>query len=383
MIGVAGLLAVQVIRQAAVDALASGRPEAAAKFWNGHPAVQTQLGLLAIAEAARQGHAVQPATLDRIYEAARKAPLDPRPFLVRGVQAQLAGDTAVATKAYQAAELRDARSLPARYFLADLYLRTGDVEQGLGEIGALAQLVPQGADKVGPYVAAFAGAPVNWPALRDFFSANPAIASATLTAMAADPAKADVVLALAPREPPISRSAWLPILLGSLTAAGDYAKARQIWAGATGARGSEAALLFDPDFTRPDAPEPFNWSLTSSPTGLAERQQGSGLHVIFYGQQDGVLASQLLVLPPGRYRLSTQVTSVAAAADGLRWSLSCAQGGKELASRALPSTIGRPWTFEVPPSCRAQQLQLVGSAADVPQQADVTIRAVRLARAGR
>ena len=66
-------------------------------------------------------------------------------------------------------------------------------------------------------------------------------------------------------------------------------------------------LLFDPDFSKPEPPPPFNWALTSSTVGLAERQPGGRLHAIFYGQEDGALARQLLVLPPGRYHFSMRL----------------------------------------------------------------------------
>ena len=90
------LLAVQVVRTAAVSALADARPADAARLWPGHPSVETSLGMITIAEAARDGRAVRAETFDRIFDASAKAPLAPEPFLVRGVQAQLGGETAVA-----------------------------------------------------------------------------------------------------------------------------------------------------------------------------------------------------------------------------------------------------------------------------------------------
>jgi hypothetical protein len=90
------LLAAQVLRIAAVGALADTRPADAAKVWAGHPVVERQLALIGIAEAARAGKPVDQRTLASIFDASAKAPLDPDAFLVRGVQAQLEGQAGLA-----------------------------------------------------------------------------------------------------------------------------------------------------------------------------------------------------------------------------------------------------------------------------------------------
>src|SRR5690349_9643608 len=101
------LVAAQVVRIAAVSALAEARPADAAKAWAAHPAVETQLALIGIAEAARAGRPVDRPTLSAIFDASAKAPLGAEAFLVRGVQAQLAGKPGIAEKAFLAAERRD------------------------------------------------------------------------------------------------------------------------------------------------------------------------------------------------------------------------------------------------------------------------------------
>ena len=173
---------------------------------------------------------------------------------------------------------------------------------------------------------------------------------------------------------------WLPILVGSLGEAGQYAKARDIWSAVAHAPLAPGSLIFDPRFTDGEAPPPFNWMLASSTVGLAERLPGRGLHLIYYGQEDGVLASQLLVLPPGRYRLGTDAPSVPDSAGSLQWRLVCARDNEVIAAVALDDAIRRGWRFAAPSSCPAQRLELAGSASDVARQTDVTIRSVRLER---
>jgi hypothetical protein len=101
---------------------------------------------------------------------------------------------------------------------------------------------------------------------------------------------------------------------------------------------------------------------------------------MFYGQQDGVLASQLLVLPPGRYRLSTNAPNAPEGASTLRWTLVCARDSSTIASVPLDQAIAGTWQFQVPPSCAAQRLELFGTSSDVARQTDLTIRSIELTR---
>src|SRR5258708_7236128 len=87
------LIAVQVVRNAAVNALYEVRPADAARLWSGHPASEIAIAMTDIARASRARRPMPPSAFSLIADAADKAPLAPEPFLVRGVQAGLAGDT--------------------------------------------------------------------------------------------------------------------------------------------------------------------------------------------------------------------------------------------------------------------------------------------------
>ena len=372
---VTAILALQVLRQGVVDAFAGAAPRVASAVWPGHPDVEITRGMIEIAERTRQGRPVTDSAIARVFAAARSAPLAPEPYLVRGIQAQLAGDFGSAERAFLAAKERDPVSLPARYFLADQYLRRGDAQAGLREIAVLARLAPGGVTSLAPYVAAYARQRAVWPQLRALFRAEPQLERAALQALAADPANAETVMALATRRGP--GADWLPAMIGSLVKAKKYAEARRLWASVAGVEGHERQFLYDGDFARAEAPPPFNWALTSSAVGLAERVRGGGLHVIYHGREDGVLAAQMILLPPGRYRMDAPAGGTRS--DALHWALQCASDGRELARRAVKDMAGG-WVFDVPADCPAQRLQLVGSAGDMPQPADVTIRSARLQR---
>ena len=372
------LVAIQVIRNSAVRAWGDDQPALAAQAWSEHPDVQLALGMTAIATAAGEGKPIAAPVFDQIFSASRTSPLATEPFLVRGVQAQLSGDPSLAEQAFVAAKLRDGRSLPARYFLTEHYLRKRDAARGLREIAALARLVPDGVPKLAPFVARYARDPRNTDQLRQVFRAEPFLEDSTLSVLATDASNSDLIFALSNPQRRSSKSAWVPGLLDSLVRDRQYEKARRIWAALSGVRlGDE--LIFDPQFTRANEPPPFNWSLTSSTVGLAERQPGGGLHLIYYGQEDGSLASQLLILPAGTYRLSTK-SAAGNQAESLRWILVCAVTNNPIASVPLDQAISRGWRLEVPASCPAQRLELGGTASDLPQQVDVTIQGVSLTR---
>lgn len=376
------LLAVQIVRNAAVDSLTETQPQIAARAWAGHPEVQAQLAMIAIASATGKGRPLPQSAFRELARSALKAPLLPQPFLVRGVQAQLAGNERMARAAFIAAERRDPRALPAHYFLAELDLRTGNVEHGLSELAVLAMLAPNGALAVAPFIATFARDQRNWPRVRALFRSNPNIRGYTLAQLAADPANARAIMALADPAIPASDKGWLASLVGNMAAAGKYAEARTLWAARTNARTSPGEPLFDATFSNPEPPPPFNWALTSSTVGLAERRPGGRLHAIFYGQQDGVLARQLLVVEPGTYRVSMRIAGDPARLASLNWSARCDKSTEPLASVDLATVSRRAWSYAVPPSCAALWLELVGVADDFPKVAEVTISELRMSRVG-
>jgi tetratricopeptide (TPR) repeat protein len=374
---VALLVAVQVVRNAAAAQFAERSPATAARIWPGHPSAELSLAMTRIGDATRLRRQVPESVFAEVRDAALKAPLEPEPFLVRGVQAQLAGDAPLALQAFAAAERRDPRSLPAHYFLADALFRAGDSRRGLQEVGTLARLAPNGLTTVGPYIAAYAKDPENWPQLRELFRGNPQMETAALVGLANDATNADAVLALARDTRGAAAAAWLPVLVNSLVAAGQYDKARAVWA-----RGAQVddrqALVHDAGFTDARSPPPFNWALMSSTVGLAERQSGGRLHIIFYGHDDGLLARQLLLLGPGNYRMTMTVAGNAADARALTWSVRCYSSQTPLAGVPLDVLASRGWAFTIPSGCAAQWLELSGVSSDLSRQTEVVIGKLNL-----
>jgi hypothetical protein len=374
------LLGLQVVRNAAVSAFGETSPTDAAMLWERHPATEIGVALTDIARASRARRAVTPAAFAMIKDAAVKAPLAPEPFLVRGVQAQLAGDGETAQHAFEAAQWRDPRSLPAAFFLADRYFRSGNVSHGLRQVAALARLSPDGGTAAVPYLVQYASSPANWPALRALFRSNSQLARPVLVALASNHATVPAVLALADPSDK-GNPEWLVPLVDTLIKAGDYAEAHAIWGRTAGRSAGQNELLHDATFNDRSAPPPFNWQLTSATVGVAERQPRGRLHVVFYGSEDGTLASQLLLLQRGSYRLSMQLLGDRARAHALTWSLWCDKAAQPLASVTLDLAAARGWQFEVPAGCAAQWLKLSGTSGDMQQQSDLSIERLKLQKA--
>jgi hypothetical protein len=378
---IALLLSVQIVRNAAILSWSASKPALASEVWGGHPATEIGKSMTEIAKAARARQPIPLSAFSTMGDAARKEPLAPEPFLVRGVQAQVQGDGATAQRAFEAAQWRDPRSLAAAYFLADRYLRNGDPQRGLREVAALARLAPNGEAVVGPYLAAYATNPANWPALRELFRENPMLANNALATLATNAATVPALLALADPQARGKDVTWVPLLLNTLTGEGKFGQARAIWAKMAGVQARPGQLLYDSSFTDRTSPPPFNWDLTSSTVGLAERQPGGRLHVVFYGQEDGFLASELILLPPGAYRLSMQLLGDPSRGRSLSWSIWCDKAAEPIASVTLDAAAARGLRFDVPPGCPAQWLKLSGVSSDMPQQSDVTIGALKLEKA--
>ena len=376
------LVGAQVVRNTAVLGLAETKPAEAARIWSNHPTTEISGAMTEIARAARDRRPIPAAVFASMADAAEKDPLAAEPFLVRGVRAELGGDGETAQRAFEAAQWRDPRSLPAAYFLADRYFRLGDANRGLREIAALSRLSPSGVVTVAPYIATYAASPGNWPVLRRLFREDPDLAGAALAVLAKNASTAPAVLALADQRQKLTDAPWLPSLLNTLAEAGKYAQARDIWAKAAGIQARAGELLHDSAFTDRSSPPPFNWALTSSTVGLAERQPGGRLHVIFYGQEDGFLASQLMLLSPGTYYLSMQLLGDPAQARTFSWSVWCDKAGSALASATVDAVAGRGLHFQVPTGCSAQWIRLAGASSDMPQQIDVTIADLKLEKAG-
>lgn len=378
---VAGLLGLEVTRLTLAAEFAETRPQLAARFAPHVPDVLVSQGMAQVGEAAAQGQSPPRSAIERFRQLTSAAPLRPEPFLVHGAVAQRDGNMERAEQLLVEARRRDPRSVAARYLLADLWLRQSRISQGLGEMAILSRLLPEGSIELVPALAEFARTPGAAEQLKPILSSNPRLKQPLLQALAADPDNLRLILEL---EGDIAGSSavrspdWQRTLLKSLIRTGAYERAYALWQRLAGV-GGPRPLLFNHDFRRVAAPPPFNWNFNPSSAGLAELANGE-MRVLHYGRENAMLASQLLLLPPGTYRLSVPVSG-APAPRSLAWRVSCMPAGKKLIELELTSSATAHGSFEVPTgNCAAQNLELRARAQDLPEETDVRIGPLTLER---
>lgn len=160
--------------------------------------------------------------------------------------------------------------------------------------------------------------------------------------------------------------------IGAWLRVGDYAAARRL---AGPPRGDP--YVDNGNLTRFDRPPPFGWELTANSAGVAEPAAGGGVSVTGYGRTDGAVMTQVLTLPPGRYRLAIRYTPGGEDSGILSVAVHCMGDDRRLVRMALPNgprqriLAGR---IDVPTrNCVAQNLRLEAQALDEPQDQSVRI----------
>ena len=378
-VGIAGaalLLAALSIRGSSTRAPRSHTLASFAYLWPAHPNVAVEQLFVDAAVAARASQSLDSNQRARLRNVATRAPLEPQPFMLEGAVAQLEGDTARALRLYHAARRRDPRDPAARLLLADLELRHGLVEQGLGNLVAITRIEQGKAAPVLPAIVEYVQAPGAVGKVRRVFARHPILADAVLTQLAADPRNAPLIRSLAPAKRGAGVAAWEQRLIETMLASGDPLEARRLWLGFNRIGSGAGDLPFNQQFRPLPAGPPFNWTVASGRAGLAEIRPSGGLAIVHFGREPIVLARQLLVLEPGRYAVDTAI-------DGrgepgrLEWRLQCLTGGEpqilDADSRA---------TFQASPACRAHWLELHAAPDGSEQQIERTVIRVELRKVG-
>jgi hypothetical protein len=115
--------------------------------------------------------------------------------------------------------------------------------------------------------------------------------------------------------------------------------------------------------------------------------KGKSLEVEYYGRADSELASQLLALPPGSYRLSFHAEGdLKGPAHRIIWRVQCLDGKTTPLSLPLANITyaGRniATAFTVPASCPGQWLKLIGEPTEFPKNESVSIRNLKIQKMG-
>jgi hypothetical protein len=154
---------------------------------------------------------------------------------------------------------------------------------------------------------------------------------------------------------------------------------------------AETGYIYDGDFARPPGQTPFDWTYSEGvgwSVDVADapgQARGQALRLEYDGVSPPGLVRQMLVLPPGAYRLSGRAYSDGdAGPKALAWGVVCATTGQALATVPTPQTKNQWSAFaaelSVPSDrCPAQWLTLSAEPGDMRADIDVWYDDLRIA----
>lgn len=391
LVALAGALLIGwlIVRYSAVNALLEVDPDLAAGLSGTHPDVRLERAF----ERLQLTGGPDPATRAAALAAFRHAALSEVPLLIAAREAIAAGDVVRADRLIALASRRNPRSRYARLLELDQHIRLGRTAEAATAMAVLTRSFPDARRLLTGQLARMAVDPASRDAVRRAMAADPQLTAGVLEQLARRGEDPETILALAGDRPPPAAGgetpAWQRLMLDNMVERGRVREAQAAWLRLTGADpGGLAGGIYDRDFAGLPGPPPFNWQLETGSDGFAERTANS-LHVEYYGRRDARLAGQLLLLPPGRYRLVFTAAGDAEGGEGgrLAWTVHCHPGGNRVAAIVLTGVdfSGKRITgdFVVPErDCPGQWLRLIGNSAEFPKDQQVTIRELRIEGAG-
>lgn len=345
-------------------------------------------GVLARATAAlvEQKGIMTPDQLAGVRQAAIAAPLDARAFLVLGHQQLLDRQPGRAVRTLEAARRLDPRQRLVHLLLLDRYLRTARYVDAATEFSLLSKLLSGTQAPIAAAMAQMSVTPETRAAVRRTLATDPDLERSVLVALARSTVAPATIWSLATPAARVdagSGNSWGPALVNRLVQQGRFGTARAVWQHIYRLPADAVATpVFNGQFANAAATPPFNWTLTQGSLGAADLRANS-LNIDYYGRDTGELASQLLVLTPGRYVFTSTVDP--GKTDGalrLFWTIACATGNKAAVMNLPVAPAARPrrlnGAFAVPASCPAQTLSLRAEAGDLPVPAALTLRDVAI-----
>ncbi|HEX3408445.1 MAG TPA: hypothetical protein VHS81_14510 [Caulobacteraceae bacterium] len=372
----------QFILQGVSDNLLDDKPELA---------VLTQGGSSdAVAQLAR--YRLQTRDPSGAARLAKKAlllsPLNARALTTYGLAMDAQRQTAVAGRVMTLAGQLGWRDLITQVWLFRRDLLAADFKDAFDHADALMRRVPSPPAPVLRILAVAARNPNAIGPLADRLAANPSWRAPFFVYLGAyeKPPATDVTGALLARletGPSRPTDDEIGFYLAALAVQGKYQEAEAAWRQLT--PGAPGGYVHNGDFERPARPTPFDWWLrsgvgwTASIDNSPDPTHGHALRIDYDGVSAPIPLRQLVVLPPGGYRLSGRMLDAGdGGSAGFAWRVACA-GADAGPLAKVPSPPGAPgqWRtfsadFIVPASgCPAQLLDLAADRGDV--QKDITL----------
>jgi hypothetical protein len=362
--------AAAVVSEAVSAALVRSHPQAAAAW----EALHGEGAIAAADDTVSQ--ALTGSEIERGIAQARQAvrgsPASASALRVLGQAYQLQGDDARAHTLIAMAGQRSFRDTPSQLWLFREDLSAGRFNEAFTRADLLLWRNPQLEDYLFPAMVAYLDRPPARTAMLSRLRLGPNWRAGFIARQAQSGEQGGVApwlltnLTSSPNPP---TEGEIAAVAKGFVVKGDWAAARAWW---SRFRRPNDPMLFDGDFEQPVREPPFGWRLQDLDGAVASVEPLDGRHALFAQFPVGRradLADLLVLLEPGRYRLSGRfkVDQLPSGAV-FRWTLSCAESESPLMTWETGQTSGwRPMDsrFEVPAEgCAAQWLRLVGDRGE-------------------
>lgn len=331
----------------------------------------------------------RPADLSR--EALRRDPTLVGAWRTLGLAEAVRGRQAAASQFFGIAQRLSRRDAVTQLWLIEDYVRRNDVPGALHHYDIALRTSKSMVEVLLPKLVPAAADPVIARPLAEILSTEPPWAFHFYNYLVGGLSSSAAASGLIARLPPEVRLKHLDTLRRLIPLAverKEYDAARQTYLRLSGA--SQDELLRNGDFEQASAFPPLEWQFTDTPdlhavqAAAPDARQGTVLRVSASSGAVGIVASQLLLLAPGTYRLAT-VTELGAppAPEWLRWQVECEGGaGALLRQDVAPSRPGlhrAEDTFRVPHSgCMAQWVRLEVAAPEGLSAAEAWVHRVAI-----
>lgn len=286
-----------------------------------------------------------------------------------GLNAQVAGNTAVARRIFVHSDTVSRRELGPRLWLIEDAVARGDIPGALRHYDIALRTEKNARELLFPILSNAVSDPTIADALVDTMAAKPAWTTSFIlnlpTSGAAPQTTASLFRRLMRRGVPIPPEAQAGAV-NALFAGGAFDQAWAFYknihpdAVRTASRNANFRV-------QPEAASPFDWNTASDSSGMAasilNSAEGGILDFSSPATVGGAIAEQAQVLPPGHYRLVGAARELSGnTASAPYWQLVCIDG-QELGRVPMIVEADGKGTFdgdlEVPSTCRAQVLRLV------------------------
>lgn len=300
-------------------------------------------------------------------------PTQARAMAVLGLAADVDGDHAKARLLVKRAASLSRRQVGTNVWLIEDAAGRGDVRGALEHYDIALRTSLEASDLLFPILRAGLGENEIRDALIDVFRRRPNWEHAFIGQTIAEGSMVEQLVPIfvaLPSDPLMRAPDMRQALLDRLVAQGHYALAGRYYGSL---RIQSNTVPRNQTFGEVDGLAPFDWRYGDSGIAMAVRENGrSMLSFSTNSVHAGPISSQMILLPPGKYRLAGKGRyATSPGSGGVIWQIRCATGnGESFAAAPLRATHGGAEflaSFSVPQGCGAQWVELlIRNPDDVP-----------------